>query len=1057
MAKTVEFRLNLSVDGKEHVISASEDVKQLSKELGITKEDSDNLRNSLLKINNITETFQTATRGIQEITGTLLDLTDTYATQQVNETRLANNMRNTMDAREEDIQSIKDLCAAQQELGVIGDEVQLAGAQELATYLEKKSSLEALIPVMNDMLAQQYGLEASEESAAQVASMLGKVMEGQVGALSRYGYSFDEAQEQILKFGTEEERAAVLAEVVEGSVGGMNEALRQTPAGQAKAAADRLGDMKENIGAMIAPLQGIVVKIDKVVGGVNTLITTSTGIMGAVQSVKSFTAALNLSEVAARRVSIALKGMLISSGIGIAIWALTEAISYFIGKTDEATDAMKRAEQEAKNLQSIEEAGRGAYTNTAAALKIHISQLEELIKAKKEGHDVSQDEKKIVGELNTAYGSTMGYFSDLDGWYKALIANSEDYCRQMVIEAKTRALANQIAEGELKERKMADNSQRMGALITQVSGNRKKTDEYRQLRDENKQLASEIANLPTLRAQMDEYVKEAASLSMKVKGATTEPTGPGGKGNNGKEKRYELIENAATYKDLANNVRYYQQQLEEANITDAETIQTLAQAKAATEKAIEQFQKLSTVSQTDEQNRAAELAKLEASEVASLKEEEITTQDQLSAKMAYYNKLQQLGTEKDRLRAQEGIRGLNAIAQAWDKVLDKARFKLDETGEIDPSALINLKDIDAAISLYTEQQQEEDADQIEKTQALIDRLTERKTAIQLGIELPKMEKEVDEIKALTGREYSIKVEAIGFEGLLDKIRELNKLLQNPNLTDAQRKQLEGLRDTYASFAADAAHSLQTYRKGWEGVKGIGDGIESISSALESNQNAWQKTTAIIDAALQLYDGFQTIIKIIETLTQVTNLHNAAKQAENTTTMEGLAGTVTDTALTQQNTQAALQNTAAKSGEAISEVTEQGAKLPFPASLVAIAAGVAAVVAALAMIGSFATGGIVGGSSTSGDRLLARVNSGEMILNQRQQRILWQILNGQSSALQAATSYTQAEAPQVALDVGGLQSQLRPWSERVFVSGQLKAHGRELVAIIENEENHRKRS
>ena len=209
MAQTVEFRLNLTIDGKEHVISASADVKQLAEELGIANKAGDEVRNSLLKINNVTEAFQNAARGIQELTGTLLGLTDAYATQQVNETRLANNMRNTMAARDEDIQSIKDLCAAQQELGVIGDEVQLAGAQELATYLEKKSSLEALIPVMNDMLAQQYGLEASEESAAQVASMLGKVMEGQVGALSRYGYSFDEAQEQILKFGTEEERAAV--------------------------------------------------------------------------------------------------------------------------------------------------------------------------------------------------------------------------------------------------------------------------------------------------------------------------------------------------------------------------------------------------------------------------------------------------------------------------------------------------------------------------------------------------------------------------------------------------------------------------------------------------------------------------------------------------------------------------------------------------------------------------------------------------------------------------------------------------------------------------------
>ena len=234
MAQTVEYTLKLNVDGKDHVIKLSSDARELAENLGIANKAGDDLRNSLIRVNNITEAVQNASQGIQELTGTLLDLTAANATQVVNETKLANNMRNTMDARDEDIQSILDLTAAQQQLGVVGDEVQLAGAQELATYLEKKSSLEALIPVMNDMLAQQYGLEASEESAAQVASMLGKVMGGQTAALSRYGYSFDEAQEQILKFGTEEERAAVLAEVVESSVGGMNEALRQTPAGQAK-------------------------------------------------------------------------------------------------------------------------------------------------------------------------------------------------------------------------------------------------------------------------------------------------------------------------------------------------------------------------------------------------------------------------------------------------------------------------------------------------------------------------------------------------------------------------------------------------------------------------------------------------------------------------------------------------------------------------------------------------------------------------------------------------------------------------------------------------------
>lgn len=47
------------------------------------------------------------------------------------EAKLATVMHNTMDASEEDIQSIKKLCAAQQELGVIGDEVWVVGVAGL--------------------------------------------------------------------------------------------------------------------------------------------------------------------------------------------------------------------------------------------------------------------------------------------------------------------------------------------------------------------------------------------------------------------------------------------------------------------------------------------------------------------------------------------------------------------------------------------------------------------------------------------------------------------------------------------------------------------------------------------------------------------------------------------------------------------------------------------------------------------------------------------------------------------------------------------------------------
>ena len=176
---------------------------------------------------------------------------EAYDQQAEAEMKLARVMRNTMGARNDEIQGILDLASAQQKLGVIGDEVQLAGAQELATYLAKSSALKTLIPVMNDMAAQQYGYNVTAEQTTTIATMLGKVMNGQVNALSRYGYTFDEAQEKILKFGTEEQRAAVLAEVVEQSVRGMNQALAQTPTGRMKQLSNSLGDVKEKFGQAV--------------------------------------------------------------------------------------------------------------------------------------------------------------------------------------------------------------------------------------------------------------------------------------------------------------------------------------------------------------------------------------------------------------------------------------------------------------------------------------------------------------------------------------------------------------------------------------------------------------------------------------------------------------------------------------------------------------------------------------------------------------------------------------------------------------------------------------
>ena len=67
-----------------------------------------------------------------------------------------------------------------------------------------------------------------------------------------------------------------------------------------------------------------------------------------------------------------------------------------------------------------------------------------------------------------------------------------------------------------------------------------------------------------------------------------------------------------------------------------------------------------------------------------------------------------------------------------------------------------------------------------------------------------------------------------------------------------------------------------------------------------------------------------------------------------------------------------------------QATASASKYPFPANLAAIATVVATIASVFSSLPKFADGGVVGGSSFFGDKLLARVNSGEMILNQRQQ-------------------------------------------------------------------------
>lgn len=90
-----------------------------------------------------------------------------------------------------------------------------------------------------------------------------------------------------------------------------------------------------------------------------------------------------------------------------------------------------------------------------------------------------------------------------------------------------------------------------------------------------------------------------------------------------------------------------------------------------------------------------------------------------------------------------------------------------------------------------------------------------------------------------------------------------------------------------------------------------------------------------------------------------------------------------------------EESVANTEAAVTGAASSVASIPFVGAALAVAA-IASVLAALANIPKYATGGIVGGSSFFGDHMIARVNSGEMILNQSQQGKLFNMINNGGS-------------------------------------------------------------
>ena len=793
---------------------------------------------------------------------------------------------------------------------------------------------------------------------------------------------------------------------------------------------------------------------------------------------------------------IAIRGLMAATGIGIALTALGVIVAKLAGSFDGVGDAAAGAADGLQDFGESADSVKQAYDN---ALESTYSDLMAKYEQLKQGwKSLSKEQEKVAWIKNnqTAFEELKLKINSVSDAESIFSGNTDAVVEAFSRRAKAAARMAQLTELYRKQIALADEYAKTQLAIQDDAahqgrhanaGDEIKDQTYRNSRygsvgndgkwrfsDQGAKLYSgtNVSSSPALRAIEErmkaneeatkkaeaQFAAEQAEANKPIVGGN--PLAGGGKGGktdkNGK-KDLKLVENAKSYKDLANNVAYYQQEIEKTNKSDVAKIQALTQAKKAAEDAVAAFKMLQdgmelpdelkslddydkklqylrkqkqtanaeSIAGIDEEIRKTEEARqvLEDTGVAAMRDDEIKSYDQLNAKLSYYNRLLNSGDEAQREFAQKGINSLNKLQAAWDQARDKMNL---------PTSTNNLKDIDTAISFYTEQQQHEDADQILKTQRIIDDLTAKKRVLQLSTELPGMQREIAGINSLQGREQTIKIRSIGFDELKKRIQELNNLMndtRNPVSSD-QKKEIEGMIAVYEKWQRQCVSSFDTLQQGWGGIKGIGSGIESITNALEGNGNAWQTVTGIVDGFIQLYEGIRTIVGIIELLTTVTAAHTAAKTAEGVATGVTTGATVA-AAATEEAAAAAVVPVIVANKLATASYMELASAMYFAAHAAipfagfGIAAGfTAAAVAKVQAVGltPFANGAVVSGPTMALVGEYAGASNNPEVI----------------APLDKLRSMIDTD--------GGMSGKVR-----------FEIEGRKLVGVIEKEYNHKKRS
>lgn len=457
----------------------------------------------------------------------------------------------------------------------------------------------------------------------------------------------------------------------------------------------------------------------------------------------------------------------------------------------------------------------------------------------------------------------------------------------------------------------------------------------------------------------------------------------------------KLIANATSYKELGNNIQYYQNKLETTKAVETKSISLYSKKIALLQKQQDAISRIQ-----EKAARPTEMKTLEdinneinyqqglreratKSELAGIDKEirrlndlktafernahidvgidKIRTYKQLEEETQYYSDLLKTATAEERIEIQKQINALNDLRKKWDDALEE--LKKPE----DISRLDSIEELDNAISYYESKQKKASASEISEIERTIMALEKKRNAMKQLIRIPEMQEEVGKLDGMNGRELTLEVRAIGLDGLKKRIKELQDMLQdtkNP-MDESQRAEVNKLVGSYKNYQKILQKSNVTVEKSWSSLKGIGGGISSLTDALQGNRGAWETIISVVDAAIEIYQGINCIIAIINALTTATGISNTVVAASGVATT---TATTAKVAATPEEVTAATASTVAVKVQAMayrelaaSEFMAAHAYIPFAgagiaAGFIAAMEGIVGTVA----VTPFANGGLVYG-------------------------------------------------------------------------------------------------